>query len=648
MCGIAGSLGLFDSQSFQKSLKLLHHRGPDNQSVVELPNLILGHTRLSIRDLSAKSNQPITSDNGSILVYNGEIYNCDELYQYLVAINVSANKYSDTNLLQACLDNFGVERTLSIIHGMFAFAYFEASTNTVFLCRDHLGMKPLYFLYGDDFSLHFSSTIDCVSSLARSSLGVSWKNQCFDSKIIDRAALKSYLSNGYSSSSNTWINGVCELSPGHFIAFDVGSKQLKMNKWFDLPGQYSQDYISEQTELSYVSQSVLSRQNISELNSTLERVVEEHCLSDVGCGLFLSGGLDSSLLASYIPQKANLKAFSIRYLNDPYGDEVAVASKVADKFGIELVTADFDLFDYSLESCVRRILEITKYPFYNITILAQDFLCGLASASGCKVVLTGDGADELFGGYPRYQATLYHDYVRSICFRNPFFLNLLVKSLKGVASFLGPRKANHSGRRISSFADSLLMPSRDLHSLFLENIPSKFLVEYFSGNQFNSFFDVDGFRSIPPLGASLVADMMSFLPWNLLKSSDLSSMYNSIEMRVPFCDRRLLPFSAKMCSTSVGISRTKIPLRKLAQSRDLAFLSSHKKRGFSPPLRALIDNNHDSIRQCFADSTFFSEFIDPDYLLFVERSQFVDGLDYSKQIFSLYMLKYWWDRFVKS
>ena len=648
MCGIAGSVGPYDLRHFRDSLELIDHRGPDNQSILALPNIILGHTRLSIRDLSVRSNQPIRSDSGNILVYNGEIYNCEQLIQQLSRINVDVESGSDTKLLLSCLENFGIENTLARIDGMYAFSYYDVSANLLYLCRDHLGIKPLYFSYTDGAALHFASSLECVASLRRPVFGSTGQLPQIPSQDIDPRAITSYLSNGYPGLSHTWLKNISELPPGHCITFDIDRSKLNIAKWFDLPKLYYGAFASYKNQSLLAKTSHLGNRQLSELNSTLETVVHEHCLSDVGCGLFLSGGLDSSLLASYVPSEANHTAFSIRYSNDPFGDEVALASRVADKFGIDLIVAEYDLFDYNLDACVKRMLEITKYPFYNITILAQDFLCAMARSEGCKVVLAGDGADELFGGYPRYQATLYHEIVRRACFENRFLLDIFSKSIDGVASLMSLKKGSHAGRRLKSFSESLSKSAHELHSLYLTNIPSESIPDSSWDPSYADFIYSEEFSAMPLHCSSLIADMISFLPWNLLKSSDLSSMYNEIEMRVPFCDRRLLPLSAAMCRNSIGIRDTKIPLRALAQQRGLSFLASHKKRGFSPPLRLLIDSNYAAISQCFADYSFFSNFVTPDYLLHLQKSQFVKGRDFSKQIFSLYMLKYWWDSIVVS
>ena len=144
----------------------------------------------------------------------------------------------------------------------------------------------------------------------------------------------------------------------------------------------------------------------------------------------------------------------------------------------------------------------------------------------------------------------------------------------------------------------------------------------------------------------MYGDILSFLPWNLFKSSDLSSMSNGLELRVPFCDRRLLPHSVEMSRQSIGFRQTKIPLRKLADHRGLSFISSLKKRGFSPPLRFLVDQNYDSVRESLSDVEFFSNFINTEYLAHILKSQFSGSKDYSSQIFALFSLRHWFINFV--
>ena len=379
MCGLFGSTLSLSSSVIDSCFALLSRRGPDDSGFINHSDIFLGHVRLSISDLSDAGHQPFSLSDNYTLVYNGEIYNTAKLRDFLASKSIEVSTNCDTELLYLLLVNFGIEYTLDLVEGMFGFAFFDKLNSQVFLCRDHVGIKPLYYslLNGLSFS-SAPEVVDCIL------------NDSTTSPCISSSAIYHYLLYGYNSDTSQFNAAIKSLPPGHYMCFDINSMTSYLKAWYSFPSP------------SFSNSSSVPKLS-SQLESILSSVVLEQSTSDASACIFLSGGIDSTLLACLLKPSNIRSAFTLQY--EGFSDESSTAELIADKLGLDLNISKFDFYSYDLIQSLKKQLEIYPFPFANSTTLSLDALSSQASSLGYKVGLVGDGADELFNGYPRYKAT---------------------------------------------------------------------------------------------------------------------------------------------------------------------------------------------------------------------------------------------------
>ena len=319
------------------------------------------------------------------MIFNGEIYNIKSLLLFLSSKNIFPVTTSDTEVLFLLLCSVGIDRTLELVEGYVCLLFFDKRIDRLYLVRDHIGMKPLFYV-DDHSSLRFASTVDSLMQLIQSSYALS---------TIDDSQISSFLNTGFSSKS-CFHSQINQIPPGFYLTYDILNSKSSMSRWYTAPPTHIKD-------LPHY------RPYANQLDSLLCSVIHEQSFADVQNGIFLSGGIDSSLLASYLKSSTNHPpvAFSAWYPHDPNGSELAIASNICERFKFDFVPCEVNMFDYNLDMCVNKILDICKHPFGNLTVLSSYLLCKQASSLGVKVVFTGDGGDELFGGYPRYQYSYF-------------------------------------------------------------------------------------------------------------------------------------------------------------------------------------------------------------------------------------------------
>lgn len=553
MCGIAGFISpkrFLGQDKFSKTLDLIAHRGPDSRGELSesAQGVWLGHTRLAIVDLSPAGHQPMaTADNRFVLVFNGELYNFSLLRQELLALGVSFQSNSDTEVVLKAWAQWGQECLTKLI-GMFAFCVWDKEAQTFFLARDRAGEKPLYYQLGSG-ELIFGSEQQVFSQLGDAPLALS------------QQGLLDYLNFGYTLGRDTLLAGVQKLEPGTFLKWKFGEDTAEVSSFYELPDNQTADF---DVKLA-----------VEALDHTLGEVIQDQLLADVPVGLLLSGGLDSSLIASYASKiHPEIESFTVVFPDFKSNDESAFASSISRYFGTKHRTVEADQVDLEefitvVQNCETPVSDPAFYPTY---LLSKEI------SKHCKVALSGDGADEVFGGYERYQ-----DWIG------------LSKRAEKIPEFLAKSTASFAERflPIGYQGRQKLLQLRTDFSHQIPAIPVLFQDFELSGllkPEFNqgstSRFEFPDYQSGDFVDAMLRHDFKTYLGENILTKVDRSSMLCGLELRAPFLDQRILDFAfAKVPSDQkVTAGQRKILLKKVAQNRLPLDYDFNRKQGFVPPI----------------------------------------------------------------
>jgi asparagine synthase (glutamine-hydrolysing) len=555
MCGIVGAALAPDSKGpdrylLEQAVSALRHRGPDDSSIHMSPGICLGHTRLSIIDLEHGS-QPMTNEDGSVLtIYNGEIWNFEALRRELTSAGHRFRTRSDTEVLVHGYEEWG-DTLPSRLHGMFAFAVWDARNEHLLLARDRIGKKPLFFTRTRD-GLTFGSD-------ARSVLIVSGTDP-----ELDRDMAAEYLFQRYVCAPRTLFKGVEKLPPGHLLTFDRGHVQI--SRYWSLPAEEPQPMA------------------VSELRALLRKGVQERLMSDVPLGILLSGGLDSTALLGLMREAGaqSVASFTIGFADKLY-DERPLARVAAEAHGSEHHELEVSAVDFA-DALPRLawfrddpIAEPSEVPLYLLAEFAQRHV---------KVVFSGEGGDELFGGYPKYRAEAL---LRS---------RLLPAFVFQQAVRFASRRRSH--RRLERAAETIGVRDPRLRwaSWFRSFSPPELrllLAPALSRSVTDGALTEPLRAVLAPYGAldpgrqMLVGDLLTYLPDNMLARADKVLMAASIEGRMPLLDQQLLE---RVCNVPAsgrsGILAGKSILRRAVADLIPRELRQQPKRGFPVPLTRLL------------------------------------------------------------
>ncbi len=571
MCGIAGVHGFSVPDTCINSAQLiLKRRGPDFSSIYKNNYCTLVHTRLSIIDLSDDGNQPmISSCCRYVLVFNGEIYNYKELRQKL-SNRYDFKTHSDSEVILAAYSIYG-ESCLQLLRGMFAFAIYDTDHDSLFLARDKVGVKPLYFFHeGSIFA--FASRPSAVIKLIGS-----------EQNETETSVIHSYLHLGYVPGWNSIYSGVKKLLPGSYLTFK--NKKINISKYWNI------DCADHRVDLKTASEDLVH----STVAECLKYSVELRMRSDVPVGIFLSGGVDSTLIGAIVSQhfSKHVPAFSIGSNNKDY-DETRQSRHIAQKLGFEYHHKYFG--DDDLENTIEQFFEAYDEPFCDTSALNVMAVSELASQSGVKVVLTGDGGDEAFCGYPQYKL-----------FAASSILGKFVPELRNIK--------NHKRECVTSQLGTLyglLQVKNDFERyIFLRSYLKRYpcLVVNSQIDTISKML-TDQIGSVPILGnlsyleLAMRYDYAVNLPDGYLQKVDISTMAYSVEARSPFLDSDLIELAASIpIKYKCSFGSNKIILRKLL-NRYFEYSSLiQKKKGFSVP----IDHALRTVLRSHAESLFSHE-----------------------------------------
>ena len=578
MCGIVG-VAAFTEKGTRKlnriseALVLLKQRGPDDEGVYYHKHVGLGHTRLSVIDKSKKASQPMSAKNGRYtIVFNGEFYNYREEKKALLSNNVRFISESDTEVLLRLFIKEGKE-CLKKINGCFSLAIYDKVEDSLFIARDRMGIKPLYW-YKDDDKFLFASEMKAIIAL-----GVP--------KIIDKASVFTYLQLNYIPAPNSVFLNVNKLLPGHCIsirAIHSSAPKMKIEKYYEIP--FAPENVIQPTPHSYLA----AQKKLEEL---MFRAVERRLVADVPLGVFLSGGIDSSVVAAIARElKPDLQTFSVGYKDHSFFDETDYAKNVAGKIGSKHKV--FKLTNSDMYKQLAQMLDYCDEPFADSSALVMNILSS-RTREHVTVALSGDGADELFGGYNKHFAEWKA--------RNPGMAELLLKSSAPVFSMFSGSRSTRLGnliRQLKRFSEGLNMNYRERYwkwaSIADEQEANYLLSEQLSFSKQRLSEDayeykkrkktfLNYLRKDGDLNDVLLTDMHLILPNDMLYKVDLMSMAHSLEVRTPFLDHELVNFAFGLPhGFKVNGSLKKKILQDTFRDRLPEQLYNRQKKGFEIPL----------------------------------------------------------------
>ena len=543
MCGI---VGLVTKKEKENTIKLMNdrikHRGPDGDGYFIDGDVALGHRRLSIIDLST-GDQPMFNEDGSVVtVYNGEIYNYHELKEELKALGHDFKTKSDTEVLVHGYEEWHTDLPKHL-RGMFAFAIYDKNKNEVFLARDNFGIKPLYFAKMND-TFMFASEIKAFLDVPD-----------FE-KIFNESILETYLEFSFVPTNETFFKGVHRLDAGCSLLYKDG--EIKLNKYF---------------KLDFKEENMSFEDAVKNISDVMKDSVEKHLIADVEVGSFLSSGIDSSYIVSLAKPD---KTYTVGYENKKY-DETMYAKDLAEKLGIKNESKIITKEEY-LEN-ISKIMYHLDEPTSDPAAISLYFVAKLASKD-LKVVLSGEGADEFFGGYNYYREEVDYKFYNKL----PYCVRHVIGKIASI--FPEGRGFNFLVRRGEKLENSYIGVNRNFSSkmakkVLKNNYELKAIdVTKDVYNEFKNYSNIDKMQAI---------DINFWLMKDILLKADRMTMASSIEGRVPFIDKEVfkvashLPFDYKVTKEN-----TKVALRAAAKEVIPTEAYKKKKLGFPVPVREWI------------------------------------------------------------
>lgn len=611
MCGILGLIGVScDLERLEEASKLMKHRGPDQSGTMQDGTISLAHRRLSIIDLSEHGKQPMTNEDESIwIVFNGMIYGHHELRKQLSTNHVFKSK-SDTEVLIHGYEEWGIEGLLERVDGMFAFSIWDKTKGKVFIARDRLGKKPLFYSFRNS-TLSFSSSLNSLVELCPHSLTISGE------------AIQEYLVRTHISAPKTIYNEVSKLKPAHYIEFDTKGLNLELKRYW-LPNFRDKIKINE-------------KEAVQETKGRLIEAVRRRLDSDVPVGAFLSGGIDSSLITSIMSKELGQKmnTYTIRFDIDKY-NEADAASEIADSLGSDHTEVPFDL---NITNEIEDIVWHYGEPFGDHSML-PTFLVAKAARKDVGVVLTGDGGDEGFAGYYNSYALKVAKHFNSFL-RPGFFRSIVKKSPLGSVKkmrWLLELNAKKGGRYVYDPVGNKGY-RREFNKIIADKSSSdKDLLKIDEHN--------DLLWNAEPLtweDKGLFVDLQTTLPNNMLTKVDVATMAFGLEARSPFLDKNLMDFAFSIdADVKLKGYTTKYILRTLAREYLPASITDRPKQGFSLPVDEWITENEQFVMDYISSGKIFlSEYVDYEYFDELIKEHYSGQVKQGRRIWLMLILSIW-------
>jgi asparagine synthase (glutamine-hydrolysing) len=619
MCGIAAIIGFTDKgrerfSRIAQCASLLKHRGPDNQKYIIETDFAMAHARLSIIDLSEASNQPFTTHDGRFtIVYNGEIFNYKELKSQLQQKGHTFYTEGDVEVLINLYKEFGKD-CLHKINGFFAFVLYDKLTQTFFAARDRLGVKPFYY-YADENYFACSSELKTVKYIT----------EC---NTINKTALYAYLQLTYVPEKTSIIENICKLEPGEFLFIE--KNKITREKYYSVKLQ------TEYKEGKNVNKTFLN---------LLESVVEVRLTADVPVGCFLSGGIDSSVITAIASQKnKSLQTFSIGFKDNTYFDESIYAGLVAKKYNTQHQT--FYLSEDEAEGEIENFLNAIDEPFadssaFNVFVLSKK------TKQHVKVVLSGDGADELFAGYNKHRAEwmIRHQTLKTSLLKNASSVTKLFPASRS-------GKLSNKIRQLERFVSGAKLSPQERYwrwACFYEenkaaeliNLSLKQQQEFRElKNAYTAFINND-------YNSTLLADTNLVLPSDMLTKVDRMSMANALEVRNPFLDYRMVEFAFSLrAENKINANLQKKIVKESCAHLLPAEILNRKKHGFETPVQQWLQGVlRNKVQEYCLDKDFIEQQNIFNYTALkqvVEQALSFNAGDTTSVVWSILIFNYWY------
>ncbi len=585
MCGIVG-FNWEDKGLLKKVTDSIAHRGPDGFGYYVDKNVSLGHRRLAIIDLSKNGKQPMCNEEGNVwVVFNGEIYNFNELKEDLELKNHKFKSNTDTEVIVHAYEEYGYD-CVKRFNGMFAFGLYDTNKKVLFLARDHLGIKPLYYFW-DGKKFIFSSEIKAILE--------------FDIvKKLNLEAINKLILYKFVPDDKTVYQGIYKLKPGNYLV--LKADQLNIQKYWDISNDCVLDY------------------HLDQLKILLEDSVKKHLIADVEVGSFLSGGIDSSLITALAQKEISKSGKSIKTFNVSFNEfsESKYAKLTSQHIGSDHYELHVDekLAIKSLDSIFKfydePVIDFGNIPTYLISKFANKKV---------KVVLAGEGADELFAGYDYYSRMIkIHKKVA--------LLGPILKNLK----FLNNEKIDKISQLYNDSGNA-----GDFYLNFSSNFNRNEVENYSTGVDFNAK-PIKNF-----LNKLLYFDLKYLLPEYLLMKADKMTMANSLEERVPYLYPKIAEFAFNLpINLKINGKDEKFILKKVASSYLPKEIISRKKQGYGVPSYKWISNGQlgKLIINSIGDTKFVKQFI-PAIQIEKILKNYKSSVHYNNQLWVIYSIENW-------
>ena len=605
MCGFVGfySKDIKDENVIKEMNSQITHRGPDSDGYYFDKGINFGFRRLSIIDLH-EGSQPILNENNDVaIIFNGEIYNYQEIKDDLLEKGYKFKTNTDTEVILHGYEEYGEEGILSKLRGMFAFTIWDSKKEKLFGARDHFGIKPYYYTMIDgDFV--FGSEIKSFLKYPEFK------------KEVNEKALKHYLVFQYNPLEETFFKGVKKLRPGHYYIFENGKLEIK--SYYNLTLDYKEMTFDEA---------------VSKIEKEVEESVKYHKISDVEVGSFLSGGVDSSyVVATAMPNKT----FSVGFDNKGF-DETVYAKELSDRLGIEnfskIITPD-EFFDG-----INKVQYYSDEPHANLSSVALYFLSKLASEQ-VKVVLSGEGADELFAGYNEYEEALPQRIYKKL----PFCLrNKLYKRFKDKRHFSGKTIIMKYGQKVEDryIGQAKIMSDEQANLILTEKYKNSEMAKDLTKKYY------DEVKNMDDVSKRLYLDMKMWIVDDILLKADKMTMANSIELRVPLLDKKMWELARTIpVRHKVHNEITKYAFRKAAENKLPQDWAKRRKAGFLVPFVNWIkeEKYYNIVKETF-NKDFVGEFFDVQKINALLDDHFNNKENNGRKVYTIYTFLKWYEQY---
>lgn len=609
MCGIAGYVDYKNAIRHRKELKMMTeiilHRGPDSVGYYEDDAVGLGFRRLSIIGITNGQQPILNEDKSMVLSFNGEIYNYRSIREQLKEQGHIFTTDSDSEVLLHGYEEYG-SGILERLRGMYCFVIWDIGNRRLFAARDGFGIKPFYYTRPSEEELVFGSEIK--SLLAHSSV----------KKELNEEAVYSYLSFQFSAREESFFKGIYELPPGHFLTFsEEGGLEIK--EYWD-PVFATQ----EGMELSTA---------VKKIEEVFEDSVKVHLTADTEVGSFLSGGIDSS----YVVSTAKCpKTFTVGFSDDGYS-EIAYAKELADKLGVENYSKVITPEEY-WES-IPKVMYHMDEPVADPAAVALYFVSQLAS-SYVKVVCSGEGADELFGGYNVYQTVIA---AQALSFLPEGLRRAVAGLMKALPfRFKGKEYLIRTGTPLSEryIGNAYIFREKEIDRLLVKpkgkKKTSELTAPYYE--RAKDFDDVQKMQYI---------DMKFWLRGDILRKADRMSMAHSLELRVPFLDYEVMKVAGSLpLSLKVDKKTTKKALRLAARKNTPKASTERRKLGFPVPIRVWLreEKYYEKVKEVLL-RPYMTRYFRQEEMLRLLNDHYRQKKDYSRKLWCLYCFGIWYGEF---